>query len=105
MTEKQWQQQVVDLAQVYGWLVYHTYDSRRSEPGFPDLVMVHKGQERVIYAELKTARGSLTPDQHEWLRALQACGCEVYLWRPYDFGDVIEILRPRLPTSAKGVSG
>ena len=43
MTEKQFMAQVVELAKLKGWLVYHTYDSRRSEPGFPDLCMVRKG--------------------------------------------------------------
>ena len=38
MTEKQFQSHIVQYAKMRGWLVYHTHDSRRSEPGFPDLV-------------------------------------------------------------------
>ena len=37
LNEKKFQSQVVRIAKVFGWLCYHTYDSRRSEPGFPDL--------------------------------------------------------------------
>ena len=36
-TEKGFQAAVVELARLRGWLVYHTYDSRRSAKGFPDL--------------------------------------------------------------------
>lgn len=38
--EKVFQAQVLDLAHLSGWLCYHTHNSRRSAPGFPDLVLV-----------------------------------------------------------------
>lgn len=84
--EREWQQQVIDLARMYGWLVYHTFDSRRSEPGFPDLTLVHSG---VVFAELKTDRGRLSPAQEVWLSRLRAAGAEVHVWRPRDLDDVI----------------
>jgi hypothetical protein len=31
---------VTQMAQLQGWMVYHTRDSRRSQTGFPDLVLV-----------------------------------------------------------------
>jgi hypothetical protein len=71
---------------MYGWFVYHTYDSRRSEPGFPDLTMVHSG---VVFAELKTDKGRLTADQEAWLERLRSAGAEVYVWRPRDLDEVI----------------
>ena len=52
---------VVDLARTLGWRVYHTYDSRRSQPGFPDLVLV---RERILFLELKSETGKLSHD-HE----------------------------------------
>jgi hypothetical protein len=30
---------VVGVAQLYGWAHYHTHDSRRSDEGWPDLVL------------------------------------------------------------------
>ena len=39
-TEDQWQSAVIEYARLMGWLVYHTHDSRHSEKGFPDLVLV-----------------------------------------------------------------
>jgi VRR-NUC domain len=97
MTEAQFQQTVTDLAQRVNWLVYHTHDSRRSEPGFPDLVMVRGG--RIIFAELKSEKGKLSNPQGVWLVALQDVaryGCtsmHVAVWRPSDLPEIERILR------------
>lgn len=80
ITEKQFMAQVVEFAKLNGWLVYHTYDSRRSESGFPDLVMV-KGR-RIVFAELKRAGAYLTAHQTKWLDKLRLTGAEVCLWYP-----------------------
>ncbi len=37
--EGDFQAGVVRLAELRGWLVYHTHDSRRSQPEFPDLTL------------------------------------------------------------------
>lgn len=84
MAEAQFLAAVRQLAQLCGWRVYHTHDSRRSEPGFPDLAMVHPGQKRIVFAELKTATGRTTAEQDAWLVDLDAAGAEAYLWRPAD---------------------
>ena len=87
MTEAQLQDAVLDLARFAGYLAYHTFDSRRSAPGFPDLVLVHADPRigRAIYAELKTERGRLRHEQMQWLTALEASGHEVHVWRPRDW--------------------
>lgn len=87
MTERQLQGTVQQLAQVLGWRHYHTHDSRRSNPGYPDLTLVHPGQGRVIWAELKTTRGRVSPAQREWIGDLEAAGQEVYVWRPTHLQD------------------
>ncbi len=97
MTEEQLQLTVLGCARFLGWRFYHTYDARRSQAGFPDLVLVHPGQRRVVFAELKRAKGKVRPAQTAWLADLQAAGQEAYLWRPDDwhFGRIEEILRER----------
>src|SRR5262249_31803425 len=89
LAEKEFQAQVVQLARLLRWRVYHTYDSRRSAPGLPDLLLV---RERVLWAELKTESGRVTPAQRAWIEALAAAGQEVRLWRPRDWPTIQAVL-------------
>lgn len=54
LTEKAFQQRVVDFARITGWLAYHTWDSRKSEKGYPDLTLVR--HPRLVFAELKVEK-------------------------------------------------
>ena len=83
MSEKALQSAVVEAAQYGGWLVHFVADSRRSPAGWPDLTLVHMTTGRVIYAELKTARGRLTIAQAVWLDALRIRG-DARVVRPGD---------------------
>ena len=85
MSEEDLQQAVIDLAETLGWLCYHTHDSRRSQPGFPDLVMVRAP--RILFAELKADKGVITNEQHQWMLALRETPAEVHLWRPEHWND------------------
>jgi hypothetical protein len=78
------------LAQYTGWKIYHTYDSRRSSPGFPDLVLVRPP--RLLFVELKVGRRKVTNEQELWLLALGACSAETYVWRPDDWPTIEEVL-------------
>lgn len=103
LTEAQFQRRVVDFARVTGWTVYHTFDSRRSEPGFPDLVAVHPDQRRIVYAELKSARGYLSTPQRRWLDKLARAGAEIAVWRPADWDEIVAVLRGKpLPAPTEG---
>lgn len=84
MSEAMLENKIRMAALAAGWLYYHTHDSRRSEPGFPDCVMV-KGS-RVLFRELKTQKGKVTPEQAKWLARLHNAGLNVAVWRPYDWG-------------------
>ena len=94
LLEKQAQSAIVDLATLLGWRVYHTFDSRRSQAGFPDLVLV---RDRVIYAEIKRAGQKPRPDQVDWLNALSRAGAEVYVWTWDDYDEIGSILSQRVP--------
>lgn len=93
ISEKDFQRQVVELADYCGWLCYHTHDSRRSAPGFPDLVLTRPP--RLVFAELKTEKGRIRPEQSVWLEALASCTepPESYLWRPRDLGEIQALLK------------
>lgn len=92
-------QAVRDYARMMGYLTMHTLDSRGTEPGFPDLVMV--GPHRLIFAELKRETGKATAAQQDWLNRLDSIerksdGLVVArLWKPSDWysGEVEEVLR------------
>jgi hypothetical protein len=60
---------------------YHAHDSRRSIPGWPDLVLVGNS---IIFRELKSAAGTLRPEQHDWRDVLCAAGADWAIWRPAD---------------------
>lgn len=90
-SEADFQAQVIAWAKAHGWTVYHTHDSRRSQPGFPDLVMF-KG-EQLIFAELKTMKGKLSAAQSEWLMGLQGTRTtDCYVWRPIDWDEIEAVL-------------
>lgn len=86
LTEKQFQSQIVQLAKLFGWMVYHTHDSRRSEPGFPDLILLRRDQ--FIVAELKVGKNKPTPDQHRWLNAFRNVQASVFVWTPNDWQEI-----------------
>ena len=91
LTEKEWQSQVQEVCGLHGWLMYHTYNSRRSVAGFPDLVLVRPP--RVIFAELKVKKGKLSNPQKFWQKELIECpGIEYYVWRPSDLDSIEEVL-------------
>ena len=79
ISEVNFQSQIVKLAKLRGWKVYHTYDSRKSQEGFPDLILIR--DERIIAAELKTRKKTTTTEQREWLNAFVDVA-ETVLWRP-----------------------
>jgi VRR-NUC domain len=99
MTEMQLLQALVDVARLSGWLVFHTYDSRRSAPGFPDLILLRPP--RLLVIEAKSLSGRATPEQDTWLSAFAALAegaeVQVHLWRPSDLDAALRIIaaRPR----------
>lgn len=106
LTESEWQQRVIDLAHLLGWRVAHFRAARTQTgwrtpvaadgAGFPDLILV---RDRLIAAELKTQRGTVSWPQQQWLDALQAAGVETHVWRPSDWADVQRTLQMRQPQS------
>lgn len=87
-SEKHFSQRVFDLARLCGWLAarYPTFRPTGTTPGFPDLVLAHPGQGRLIFAELKMPKARPSAAQAAWLDALRAVpGVEVHVWYPEDW--------------------
>lgn len=131
VTEAQWQRTVIEAARAFGWRCAHFRPAQTEQgwrtpveadgAGWPDLVMV-RGP-RLIFAELKSDKGTASPEQVAWLDALRGVeeavsycvgttdgeslldpnlsheadyhgtAVEVWLWRPADWPFVEETLR------------
>jgi hypothetical protein len=79
------------MAHPLGWSSYHTHDSRKSESGFPDLVLTD-GTSLLMY-ELKTNTGKPTEEQATWLHLLAHTGkVECGIWRPSQWAEISERL-------------
>lgn len=114
MTEGELLDAVVGFARTWHWRVWHVHDSRREvgrgdngeavlvgdsdAAGFPDLVLCHPGRQRLIFAELKSQKGTASPAQKDTLAALSqvvdgidgggpAGPVRVCVWRPVDWLD------------------
>ncbi len=97
--ERDFQDQVIELAQRTGWRVAHFRPARAKDPktgeetwrtavqgdgkGFPDLVML-RGP-RLLVVELKTDTGKVSVDQAAWLHAFGDADVTTRVWRPSDW--------------------
>ena len=83
VSEKALLETIREAAAWANWACYHTHDSRRSEPGFPDLVLVRDGE--MLAWELKSESGRVTAEQQQWLDRFAAVpGVEAAVVRPAD---------------------
>lgn len=99
MTEKEFQAAVIEAAQWCGWTVHHQLNSRGSQPGWPDLVLIPKrAMGQTVFAELKSAKGRLSQAQRDTLTGLRNSGLQrVWIWRPSDLDAILAWFRTRQP--------
>lgn len=101
-TEAQWQKQIADMARTHGaTVIYHTYDARGSDKGYPDLTIVHPDH-GTFWFEVKGPRGKLSDAQRETLRNLQYANKHAYVVYPRDFTLVDALLRGEVPRPQRG---
>lgn len=84
LSEVELQRLVAEASGRLGLAHYHTYDSRRSEPGFPDSTIVGS---RILFREIKSRDGVLSPDQRRWGSRIERAGGDWSVWRPVDWAN------------------
>ena len=105
--EQKFQTMVIEFAKLHGWVcawfrpvritrksggTYYETPVGADGAGWPDLFML-RGQE-AIAAELKIYPNRMTPEQGEWLRAMNLIpGIQAFCWFPTDWPEIEEILK------------
>jgi hypothetical protein len=109
ISEAAFQRAVIELAQRCGYLCAHFRPARTATgwrtpvegdgAGFPDLILSHATEpwRPLIVAELKTMRGTVTPEQRRWLDSIADGSSEDYVivrvWRPVDWPEIELLLK------------
>lgn len=114
ITEADFLNQVMELAALYGWSTAHFRPAQTARgwrtpvqgtlgKGWPDLTLVRVRDRRLIFAELKSEKGTVSADQAAVLAALASLEdplelgyrkrVETFVWRPSDFDAISEVLR------------
>lgn len=91
--EADWQDTIMQAAELNGWWAFHVEHSKGSPAGFLDCFLLRPP--RLVCAELKDEKRQITPEQMVVMELLRGVpGIEVYLWRPnHDFDAIADILR------------
>ena len=105
ITEKQFQRQVTELAEMLGWDwchfrtainargMYQTPVSGTVGKGWPDLFLMRARDGRRLALELKAEAGRPTPEQLHVIALLNVCMIDAYWFRPRDWDRIQEVLR------------
>ena len=94
ISEAIWQGTIMRLLKQADYMAYHTFDSRKSPSGWPDVAAIKPTGGLLYMAELKTDTGQVPPAQQAWLQALGQCtGVVAEVWRPSAMEEIIERLR------------
>jgi len=104
-SEKDFSSFFEDALRLYGWRFFHqrpAYERGRprnaqtGDPGFPDYVCAKNG--RVLFVELKSDKGRVSPNQRAWLDAIMPVDSpftyvrSAHVFRPKDWDAVVELL-------------
>ena len=100
ISEAEFQRQVIDIAIWNNWLIDHTPPMRSAKgaiftgglTGKTDLVLFSLKGKGIIYAELKSETGKLSPAQAVFKNVIIDNGGEYYLWKPSDLPFIMERL-------------
>ena len=80
MSEAELEEQIRDACKKLGVIRIHIYHARGTTPGVPDDILI--GPCGVMWRELKTMTGKVSPAQRAMGEALKAAGQDFAVWRP-----------------------
>jgi hypothetical protein len=89
--EQTFQREVQEFARANEWIDWHVLRSKGMRAGFPDLVLLREPD--CLWIELKAPNGKVTTPQKEMHDMLRACGQTIYVWKPEDWDEIIEVLK------------
>lgn len=104
MNEVEWQAQVVQLARLNGWQHLHVrrsigknrkHTTATNVKGWPDLLLWHERDQRVMAIELKVKPNTATDEQLAVLRSLSAAGIETHVMFPEQLDELVAVLARR----------
>lgn len=73
MREDEFAKKIEDTMDWLHLLWHHETDSRKSKAGFPDYCIV--GPYGILFLEIKSSKGRVSPKQQEWIDRLAAADC------------------------------
>ena len=113
ISEKQFQDSVIELFQYCGWLVSHSRPARvkddstpsgfswrtaiQGDKGFLDTIATKDGL--LIIAELKSEKGEMSPEQKKWFSTLKLVEylahpyVRVFMWKPSDWSIIESVAK------------
>lgn len=111
---RQWERDVSKLAKMMGWTVasFRAVETKKrgwqvpvddDGKGWPDKIMFKPRLGRIIAAECKTGKATLTDDQWAWLERMHACGVETFIFRPENEYAIAQELRQTTSSIERGV--
>lgn len=117
ISEKQFQAWIVEVLRLGGWRYAHFRPAqtqsrdaagrqRWSTPmsgdvGWPDITIAHRGKGKLLFRELKSEAGKVSPEQVAWIADLRAGGADAAVWRPRHKHLIEATLMHQLPTKGK----
>lgn len=107
MSEGEFLGAVIQYARERGWRVAHFRPARTASgwrtavqadgKGFPDLVLARPPRDgergRVVFVELKSETGRMSPEQQTWCHALLCGGAEYYSYKPKNWFELMRDLK------------
>lgn len=85
--------EVQKLLSHLGYEYHHQAYAIGSKSGWPDLSIWHRPKKiPCFFAELKTQTGTLSKNQKNFIHSLKEATNQVYVWRPSDWPEIVQIL-------------